>query len=143
MKQRFLRNEKDMHKRLTELCKLINSNHYTNLNDVMTHLAMSKSYYAPLKKSKIVYKKDGYYRAAERLTQGKLDELVKLCKLSNKKYNSKLYKSNPSQPTLFTKTKVKIEPKKVVAIESKKVVSRRKATLGIVQRLKVLFTGKI
>jgi hypothetical protein len=44
---------------------------------------------------------------------------------------------------LFTKTKVKIEPKKVVAIEPKKVVSRRKATLGIIQRFKVLFTGKI
>jgi hypothetical protein len=143
MKQRFLRNEKDMHKRLTELCKLINSNHYTNLNDVMTHLAMSKSYYAPLKKSKIVYKKDGYYRAAERLTQGKLDELVKLCKLSNKKYNSKLYKSNLSQPNLFTETKVKVDPKKVIKVEPRKVTHRRKPTLGIVQRLKVLFTGKL
>ena len=47
------------------------------------------------------------------------------------------------QPTLFTKTKVKVEPKKVVAIEPKKVVSRRKPKLGIIQRIKVLFTGKI
>jgi hypothetical protein len=123
--------------RISALCKDLNSKKYTSLNDAACVHRMGKQSCLFMAQAGILWKKDGYWRGMERIHD---DRFLNYQKLQSAYYKKK---NHPSQPTLFTKTKVKIEPKKVVAIESKKVVSRRKATLGIVQRLKVLFTGKI
>lgn len=126
--------------RITAFCKDLNANECTNITDFLTLHKMGRSVYVPLKQAGIVWNKDGYWKGLERIHD---DRFLRFKKFQSSYYVPYYNPKKPSQPTLFTKTKVNVEPKKVVAIEPKKVVSRRKATLGIVQRLKVLFTGKI
>ena len=133
------------HKRMTKerivlLCKDLNANKCTNITDFLTLHKMGRSVYVPLKQAGIVWKKDGYWKGLERIHD---DRFLKYKKLNSSYYVPYYNPKKISQPTLFTKTKVKVEPKKVVAIEPKKVVSRKRPTLGIIQRFKVLFTGKI
>lgn len=133
------------HKRMTKeriaaLCKDLNANECTNITDFLTLHKMGRAVYVPLQQAGIIWKKDGYWKGLERLHD---DRFFKYKKLHSSYYGRYNNPKKPSQPTLFTKTKFKVEPKKVVAIEPKKVVSRKKPTLGIMQRFKVLFTGKI
>jgi hypothetical protein len=119
--------------RINAMCKDLNAHNYTNIGQVMIRHKMGKHSPVYFQQAGIIWKKDGYWRGLERIHE---DRFLKF-----KKYQSNYF--TPSQPTLFTKTKVKVEPKKVVNVEPRKVTSRRKPTLGIVQRLKVLFTGKL
>lgn len=123
--------------RITILCKNLNAQNCTNITDFLTLHKMGRTNYASLQKAGIIWKKDGYWKGLERIHDDRFFKYQKLQKQSYKEMN------HPIQPTLFSKTKVKVDPKKVVAIEPKKVTTRKKPTLGIVQRLKVLFTGKI
>lgn len=123
--------------RITILCKNLNSQNCTNITDFLTLHKMGRTNYVSLQKAGIIWKKDGYWKGLERIHDDRFFKYQKLQKQSYKEMN------HPIQPTLFTKTKVKIEPKKIVAIEPKKVTTRKKPTLGIIQRFKVLFTGKI
>ena len=119
--------------RINAMCKDLNNHNYTNIGQVMVRHKMGKHSPVYFQQAGIIWKKDGYWRGLERIHE---DRFLKF-----KKYQSNYF--TPSQPTLFTKTKVKIDPKKVIKVEPRMVTPRKKATLGIVQRLKVLFTGKI
>ena len=123
--------------RITILCKNLNSQNCTNITDFLTLHKMGRTNYVSLQKAGIIWKKDGYWKGLERIHDDRFFKYQKLQKQSYKEMN------HPIQPTLFSKTKVKVNPKKVVAIEPKKVTTRKKPTLGIIQRFKVLFTGKI
>ena len=126
--------------RITAFCKDLNANECTNITDFLTLHKMGRSVYVPLKQAGIVWNKDGYWKGLERIHD---DRFLKYKKLHSSYYAHYYNQKNPSQPTLFTKTKVKVDPKKVIKIEPKKVTTRKRPTLGIIQRFKVLFTGKI
>lgn len=123
--------------RISILCKNLNAQNCTNIVDFLNVQKMSKTYYVALKQAGIIWKEDDYWRGMERIHDDRFFRFKKL----QSEYHKGV--TNKKQLTLFTKTKVKVEPKKEVKIEPKKVVSRRKPTLGIIQRFKVLFTGKI
>jgi hypothetical protein len=129
--------------RITALCKDLNENKCTNIADFLGHHKMGRAIYVQLEKAGIIWNKDGYWKGLERIHDDRFLKYKKLHSSYYAHYNKINYPKKPSQPTLFTKTKVKVEPKKEVKIQPKKVVSRRKPTLGIIQRFKVLFTGKI
>ena len=123
--------------RINALCKDLNSRNYNNMNDAAYAHKMGKQCFVFMQQAGIIWKKDGYWRGMERIHD---DRFLKYKKMQSEYYR---HKNNPSQPTLFTKTKVKVDAKKVIKVEPRKVTHRRKPTLGIVQRLKVLFTGKL
>jgi hypothetical protein len=111
--------------RINAMCKDLNAHNYTNIGQVMVRHKMGKHSPVYFQQAGIIWKKDGYWRGLERIHD---DRFFKYQKFQSNYFT-------PSQPTLFTKTKVKVEPRKVT--------HRKKPTLGIVQRLKVLFTGKL
>jgi hypothetical protein len=111
--------------RINAMCKDLNAHNYTNIGQVMTRHKMGKHCPVYLQQAGIIWKKNSYWRGMERIHDERLSKF--------QEYQSNYF--TPSQPTLFTKTKVKVEPRKVTP--------RKKPTLGIVQRLKVLFTGKL
>lgn len=137
MRRKMISNKSVLHKRIIEVCNYVNSNKVYNPTIVARELKMASWHMQILKDLGVIYKVDKQYFAMKKIHQSKLDEFIS----SAKRYRMKNFKSN--QPTLFTKTKVKVEPKKIVAIEPKKITTRKKPTLGIIQRFKVLFTGKI
>jgi hypothetical protein len=123
--------------RINVLCKDLNSNNYTSITDVMSQHKMGRQSYLFMQQAGILWKKGDYWRGLERIHDDRFLKYQKCQQDYFRPYN------HPSQPTLFTKTKVKVDPKKVIKVEPRKVTSRTKPTLGIVQRLKVLFTGKL
>ena len=132
-----MKRKKITKERITVFCKNLNARNCTNITDFLTLHKMGRTNYRSLQQAGIIWKKDGCWKGLERIHDDRFIKYQKLQKQSYKEMNHSV------QPTLFTKTKVKVEPKKVVAIEPKKVLTRKRPTLGIIQRFKVLFTGKI
>jgi hypothetical protein len=124
----MIKDRKSMHKRLTMLCKKLNSENRTNLSNVLSELKIGLAYHPALQKSKIVYKVDSYWRGSERLTDNKLNEFISLMKADIKKRNSHNVKG---QSTItFPKSNN----------TSKKVKIKK---IGLIQRFKILLTGKL
>lgn len=117
--------------RIVDICKDINSKKYTTTDDIANHHKIGKYFPKVFSDAGLIWKENGYYKAMQRVSDERFNTF------NNKKriYYKTLIKQIP-QPTLFdSKKSMKAKPKKVVNPTLKK--------FGIIQRVKILFTGKV
>jgi hypothetical protein len=138
-RQAMTTNPELMHKRITQLCQYLNHNQIYNYQIVTDHLSIARWHFQIMIQSGIVWKEDGKWRAAERLTQQRLDKFVQLCK----EYQSKYY-SNKKQigqiKIKFPKTSHQVTQQDSPPVAKK---TRQLRKVSLIKRIKFLFTGQL